>query len=167
MVAAVAAVAVVAVVAVVAARVLLAVLLAFSSLVPFPLTKTHRLNSKAAGDMIAAWREFLALAASYNVRIRHVHTDNAKPHVSQEMRVDNSGAVELSRDRKSCHRSRHVDPQYFKVRELYFQDVLRVEHVSTHDNVADLLTKPLQLSAFEKHRARAMNLGQRGGCKRV
>ena len=32
--------------------------------------------------------------------------------------VDNSGAVELSRDRKSCHRSRHVDRRYFKVREL-------------------------------------------------
>ena len=32
--------------------------------------------------------------------------------------VDNSGAVELSRTQKSCHRSRHVDRRYFKVREL-------------------------------------------------
>ena len=32
--------------------------------------------------------------------------------------VDNQGAVELSRDRKSCHRSRHVDRRFFKVREL-------------------------------------------------
>ena len=33
------------------------------------------------------------------------------------LKVDNSGAVELSRDRKSCHRSRHVDRRYFKVRD--------------------------------------------------
>ena len=106
-------------------------------------------------------------------RQRHAATAHRRPqpptdgvrHGAGHTDVDNSGAVELSRDRKSCHRSRHVDRRYFKVRELYFQDVLRVEHVSTHDNVADLLTKPLQLSAFEKHRARAMNLEQRGGCK--
>ena len=47
---------------------------------------------------------------------------------------------------------------------LLAQGVLQVEHVSTHDNVADLLTKPLQQNAFEKHRAHAMNLSQRGGC---
>ena len=37
-----------------------------------------------------------------------------------------SGAVELSRDRKSCHRSRHVDRRYFKVRE---RSALRVSCV--------------------------------------
>jgi len=29
--------------------------------------------------------------------------------------VDNSGAIELSRDKKSCHRSRHVDRRWFKI----------------------------------------------------
>ena len=100
--------------------------------------------------------------AHFRVLLAEMGLIQEKPTV---LYVDNSGAVELSRDRKSCHRSRHVDRRYFKVRELYFQDVLRVEHVSTHDNVADLLTKPLQQSAFEKHRVRAMNLEQRGGCK--
>ena len=72
--------------------------------------------------------------------------------------VDNSGAVELSRDRKSCHRSRHVDRRYFKVRELAFAGELRVEWVATDENVADLLTKSLGSEAYHKHRARAMNL---------
>ena len=72
--------------------------------------------------------------------------------------VDNSGAVELSRDRKSCHRSRHVDRRYFKVRELGFEGALRVEHVDTAENAADLLTKPLPVAAFEKHTKRVMNL---------
>ena len=74
------------------------------------------------------------------------------------LKVDNSGAVELSRDRKSCHRSRHVDRRYFKVRELSALGELKVEHVPTDDNSADLLTKPLDLAKFIKHRARLMNI---------
>ena len=54
--------------------------------------------------------------------------------------VDNSGAVELARDRKSCHRSRHVDRRYFKVRELEFEGKVKVEHIDTKLNSADLLT---------------------------
>jgi hypothetical protein len=72
--------------------------------------------------------------------------------------VDNSGAVELSRDRKSCHRSRHVDRRFFKVRELSYEGVLRVEHIDTKLNSSDLLTKPLVWTLFEVHRRRLLNL---------
>ena len=72
--------------------------------------------------------------------------------------VDNAGAVELSRDRKSCHRSRHVDRRYFKVRELSFEGLVRVEHIDTSTNRADLLTKPLKRETFSKHRSGLMNL---------
>ena len=72
--------------------------------------------------------------------------------------VDNSGAVELSRDRKSCHRSRHVDRRYFKVRELAYEGHLRVEHIDTKLNSADLLTKSLGPELYHTHRARLMNL---------
>ena len=74
------------------------------------------------------------------------------------LRVDNSGAVELSRDRKSCHRSRHVDRRYFKVRELQALGELIVEWVATDENTADLLTKTLGAELYYKHRASAMNL---------
>ena len=74
-----------------------------------------------------------------------------------ELKVDNSGAVELSRDRKSCHRSRHVDRRYFKVRELNAAEVLAVEHVPTELNRADFLTKPLDDDTFSRHRAATMN----------
>ena len=70
--------------------------------------------------------------------------------------VDNSGAVELARDRKSCHRSRHVDRRFFKVRELEASGVLRVRHIPTERNRADLLTKALALDAFRRHRASLM-----------
>ena len=71
--------------------------------------------------------------------------------------VDNSGAVELSRDRKSCHRSRHVDRRFFKVRELAELGYLSVEHIDTKENSSDLLTKPLPAETFYKHCARLLN----------
>ena len=74
------------------------------------------------------------------------------------LRVDNSGAVELSRDKKSCHRSRHVDRRYFKVRELAAEGHIRVEHINTDDNSSDLLTKPLALPKFAEHRRRLLNM---------
>jgi hypothetical protein len=72
------------------------------------------------------------------------------------LEVDNTGAVALARDRRSCHRSRHVDRRYFKVRELAAEGAIQVEHIGTAANTADLLTKPLPLDAFALHRATAM-----------
>ena len=74
------------------------------------------------------------------------------------LRVDNSGAVELSRDRKSCNRSRHVDRRFFKVRELVAEGHIKVEHVATELNRSDMLTKAIHVDAFERHRASLMNL---------
>ena len=72
--------------------------------------------------------------------------------------IDNSGCVELARDRKSCHRSRHVDRRYFKIRELVASGELAVEWVATDLNEADLLTKTLKVEVFNRHRKTAMNL---------
>ena len=65
--------------------------------------------------------------------------------------VDNSGAVELSRDRKSCHRSRHVDRRFFKVRELEAAGAVSVREINTNDNPADLLTKSLLFAPFRRY----------------
>ena len=72
--------------------------------------------------------------------------------------IDNDGAVALSRDRTSCHRSRHVDRRYFKVRELCFRGELRAEQINTKVNSSDIFTKPLDRETFERHRARLLNM---------
>ena len=72
--------------------------------------------------------------------------------------VGNSGAVELSRDLKSCHRSRHVDRRYFKVRELTYEGEVAVRKIDTKLNPADVLTKPLPQDAFDRHVKTLMNL---------
>eukprot|EP00965_Chrysotila_dentata_P077218 2549551-Pleurochrysis_carterae.AAC.1 len=53
------------------------------------------------------------------------------------MYVDNSGAVELSKERRSCQRLRHVDRRDLKVREYVSHGSIEVRKIGTEDNVAD------------------------------
>ena len=76
----------------------------------------------------------------------------------QHCAIDNSGAVELSKYRKACHRPRHVKRRYFKVRELVYDGQITVEHIDTKLNGADLLTKALTAEPYHRHRARTLNL---------
>lgn len=72
--------------------------------------------------------------------------------------VDNTGAVELAKELKSCARSRHIARRYFKVRELQLEGAIAVSHVPTGDNHSDILTKPLDKPTFEYHRSALMSV---------
>jgi hypothetical protein len=65
--------------------------------------------------------------------------------------VDNSGAVELSKDLKSCQRSRHIERRYLKVRELIAMGEVTVVYCPTADNHADVLTKALNPETHARH----------------
>ena len=65
--------------------------------------------------------------------------------------VDNQGAVALSKDLKSCQRSRHVERRFLKVCEFVALGEIVVKYVNTKEKPADLLTKPLDAATFRKH----------------
>eukprot|EP00965_Chrysotila_dentata_P015380 508871-Pleurochrysis_carterae.AAC.1 len=65
--------------------------------------------------------------------------------------VHNSGAVELSKERRSCQRSRHVDRRDLKVREYVAHGDTEVRKIGTNDNVADVFTKSLSSSVHHKY----------------
>jgi hypothetical protein len=72
--------------------------------------------------------------------------------------VDNSGAVELSKHRKSCNRSRHVLRRYLKVRELVALGIVKVEWVETKDNLSDILSKgTIEASQFDALKSKIMS----------
>ena len=71
--------------------------------------------------------------------------------------VDNSGAVELSKDLKSCRRSRHIERRYLKVRELVAQGHIVVKYKPTGDNHSDVLTKTLSPPVHRRHVDALMN----------
>ena len=82
--------------------------------------------------------------------------------------VDNrAGAIELSKDMKSCKRSRHIERRYLKIRELVADGDIVVEYVASAENHADMLTKPLDSEAFGYHLTALSGSGSirhRGGC---
>jgi len=103
--------------------------------------------SSTEAEIIAASACALELVSAITVR-EELGFESTGPIV---LFVDNDGAVELSRDRKSCHRARHVDRRYFKVRELVAEGLIFVERIDTTANSSDVLTKALDAVLHWKH----------------
>ncbi|GKA64866.1 gag/pol polyprotein [Tanacetum coccineum] len=61
---------------------------------------------------------------------------------------DNLGATYLSANSIFHARTKHVEIDYHFVREEVAQGYLRVQHISTHDQIADIFIKPLPTSRF-------------------
>ena len=71
--------------------------------------------------------------------------------------VDNAGAIELSKDLRSCQRSRHIERRYLKLRELVAKGSIVVKYCPTADNHADVLTKALPAAVHRRHADALMN----------
>ena len=71
---------------------------------------------------------------------------------------DNISAIRLAQDEGSVHRTRHMGVRAAFVRELIAKQELKVEHVSTEKQAADMLTKPLTTAKFNFNRAILMAL---------
>eukprot|EP00965_Chrysotila_dentata_P068581 2266682-Pleurochrysis_carterae.AAC.1 len=80
-----------------------------------------------------------------------LHEMGRPPTAPTVLYVDNSGAVELAKERRSCRRSRHVDRRDLKVREYVAQGVVLVKKIHTDDNPADVLTKALPREIHQRH----------------
>ena len=55
-------------------------------------------------------------------------------------------------------RTKHTDVRYPFIRELVERKVLNIQHTGSSNQHADILTKPLGLEAFARHRSFLMNL---------
>ena len=64
---------------------------------------------------------------------------------------DNSRAVANSKEPRSHKRSKHIERKYHLIRDIVERGDVKVEKISTHDNVADPFTKTLSIKVFEKH----------------
>ena len=66
--------------------------------------------------------------------------------------VDNTSAIALVKNSKSCVRTRHIERRYLKIRELIDSGHIDVRYVNTTENTADVLTKALPRADFERHK---------------
>ena len=65
--------------------------------------------------------------------------DPVKPVI---VHVDNQGAIHLAKNPVHHDRSKHIDIKYHFTRDCYKNKVIEIVHVSTGDNVSDMMTKP-------------------------
>ena len=70
--------------------------------------------------------------------------------------VDNEAARQLSENPIHHDRTKHIDTQYHYLRDLLAQCIVKLVHVSTVDEEADILTKEYVGPVFAKLRDRAM-----------
>ena len=68
------------------------------------------------------------------------------------LNIDNQSAIQLAKNPEFHKRTKHIDTQFFFIREKYESGEMSVEYVSTDQQIADLFTKPLSKDKFEQFR---------------
>ena len=62
---------------------------------------------------------------------------------------DSQSDICLTKDQMFHERTKHIHVKYHYVRDVVAQGKLKVCMISTHDNPADMLTKPVHVAKFE------------------
>ena len=68
------------------------------------------------------------------------------------LKMDNQSAIQLIKNPVFHKRTKHINVRFNYIREKYEEKNFQLEHVDTHEQLADVLTKPLTRTIFEKHR---------------
>ncbi|CAI0389528.1 unnamed protein product [Linum tenue] len=65
---------------------------------------------------------------------------------------DSSSAIKLSKNPVFHGRSKHIDVRFHFLRDLAKEEMIEMEHCRSHEQVADIITKALNLDAFQNLR---------------
>ena len=74
------------------------------------------------------------------------------PRIHCKVFEDNIGALEMAREHKYCPRTKHMHIKYQHFRSYVDSKQISIHHISTDDQHADILTKPLAHASFVRHR---------------
>ena len=65
---------------------------------------------------------------------------------------DNSSTIKLSKNPIMHGRSKHIDVRFHFLRDLSNEGIIDLIYCKSEEQIADIMTKPLKLSAFQKLR---------------
>ena len=88
--------------------------------------------------------------------VRELLHQQGSPVIHTVAHVDNTAAIAVSKNDVHHSRTKHIDLRHHHVREAVEKNMLRLEHVPSAEQLADILTKPLPRVAFERLRDRLM-----------
>jgi len=116
------------------------------------ITKSSTEAEYIAASVVANKAKFLSMFIEELTTVNHgVDMDNISPF---RLFIDNQPAIDTIENSNMVNsRLKHVDVSYKHVQELNQAGILRVEHVSTDQNIADAMTKPLGRTKFEQFRS--------------
>ena len=110
----------------------------------------------------ASEAEYVAMAQGANTAsFTKAVLDFLQPYFASEtidLFEDNQGAIAIAENPISGGRTKHIDVRCHFVRELVERKVLNIPYTESSNQHADILTKPLGLEAFARHRSFLMNL---------
>jgi hypothetical protein len=72
------------------------------------------------------------------------------------IKVDNLGAIYLSKSASTSNRTKHIDTHYHFVRNYIEDGILTIEFVRSEENQADVFTKNLHREMFKRHQKTIM-----------
>jgi 2-polyprenyl-6-methoxyphenol hydroxylase-like FAD-dependent oxidoreductase len=64
------------------------------------------------------------------------------------LKIDNQAAISLCKNPVHHERSKHIDTRFHYIRECVEEGMIKVQHVNTNDQLADILTKSLGKQKF-------------------
>jgi len=64
--------------------------------------------------------------------------------------ADNQSAIALAQNPTSHSRAKHIDIRFHFIQERIVRNEMKLQYISTHQMVANILTKALPREAFEK-----------------
>ena len=99
----------------------------------------------------------LTLACQEILHMREVLQSLGFAQAPTEIFEDNQAAIAICNN--PCHRSRtrHIKRRYHFIRQCIKDSEVFVTYIESENNVADLLTKPLDDRLFDKHTRRIRN----------
>ena len=78
------------------------------------------------------------------------------PEIHCKAFEDNSGALELAQTPKMRPRTKHINLVYHHFRSYVLNKDITIHAIDTENQTADILTKPLALNLFQKHRKKLL-----------
>jgi len=80
--------------------------------------------------------------------MKSVLSDFRVPVTSVSILCDNTSAINISKNPVLHSRTKHIELRYHFLRELVESSILQISYISTEDQLADILTKPLDQKRF-------------------